>query len=141
MTDTTKETTYEEKGHRVPENPKARKKSVNYTLAKIQKLVTEFETIKLDYANQKKTIKVANAKIKELEGTITKYKNRKTELEAQVKELQEIDYDFDELAEMRQQKANLEKQVSELSKFKKDLEKANALLESLETTEQDFDEI
>ena len=71
MTDTTKETTYEEKGHRVPENPKARKKSVNYTLAKIQKLVTEFETIKLDYANQKKTIKIANAKIKELEDTIT----------------------------------------------------------------------
>jgi len=126
------EVTYAEKGHRIPENEKARKKSVNYVYKKIEKLKVEFETLKLGYMQQDEIIKKAKEDKKKYEATINKYKTRKAELEAQVKELQEVQYDFDELAELKARKGELEKQVSALRSSKEELEKAKALLETIE---------
>ena len=126
---------YAEKGHKIPENPKARKKSVNYIYDKIEKLKVEYETIKLAYMEQDKVIAKAKEDKAKYEEIIKKYKKRKAELEQQVKELQEVEYDFDELAKLREQKAVLEKQVSELHEAKKELERANELLDDIELEE------
>lgn len=136
MTDTT---TYAEKGHNIPENPKARKKSVNYVYNKIEKLKVEFETLKLGYMKQDKIIKKATEDKKKYEATINKYKTRKAELEAQVKELQEVQYDYDGLAELKARKGELEKQVKALQSSKDELEKAKALLETIDLEDsEDF---
>ena len=132
------DTQYAEKGHKVPENEKARKKSVNYIHDKIEKLKKEYETIKLGYLKQEEIIKQANEDKARYKAQIDKYKTRKAELEQQVKELQEIQYDYDELAELKQQKAVLEKQVSELTTAKTELERARALLDSIELEEEDI---
>ena len=139
MTDKTTATTYAEKGHKIPENPKARKKSVNSLFAKIEQLKKEYETIKLGYLRQEEIIKQANDDRAKYEAQIKKFKTRKAEYEEQIKELQEIQYDYDQLAELREQKAVLEKQVSELHAVKSELEQAKALLEDIEPL--DVDEI
>ena len=139
MTDKTDATTYAEKGHKIPENPKARKKSVNSVYEKIEKLKVQYETIKLGYFKQDEIIKKAKEDQAKYKATIEKYKKRKAELEAQVKDLQEIQYDYDELSELRSQKENLEKQVSKLHNEKNDLERAVALLDEIEL--EDVEEI
>ena len=131
------DTIYEEKGHKIPENPKARKKSVNYLFEKIEQLKKEHATYKVGYEHNLEEIEKLKEQNEGYKATIKKFKARKDELEAQIKELQEVQYDYDELSELKSQKAVLEKQVSELHEAKKQLEQAQALLEDIALDDTD----
>ena len=138
MTDKTDATDYASKGHKVPENPKARKKSVTAVYDKIEKLKVAYETIKLGYLEQEKIIAKAKADQEVYKAQIDKFKKRKAELEEQIKELQEIQYNYDELAELKEVKSSLEKEIASLKTAKTELEKTAALLEDIELDEEDI---